>query len=750
MTRTKRVLAGFTAAALALSLTACGDDSSEPDATDAPAPAGEDSEPAAEPAAEGGDFSLGVAFDTGGRGDGTFNDAAGRGADVVEADLGATVQELEANSNEDRQPNLEALAGAGNDLIVAVGFAFGDALGPVAEANPETWFGWIDGYFDGPNIITTAFAEHEGSFLVGAAAALKSESGTIGFIGGQEIDLIKKFEAGYIAGAMAVNPDIVVESQYLGAAGDNAAWGSPDKAKEIALAWYNAGADVVYTAAGGSGRGTIEAAVEAGEGKWAIGVDSDEYFVDTPEQQAHRLTSMLKRVDTAVIEMAKAVNDGTAEGGFYPFDLSNDGVGYATSGGHIDDIVDQLEDLKAQIVSGAIVVPTVPGEMAEISDTAGDGVLRLGGILPETGNLAFLGPPEFAGVELAVAEINAAGGVLGADVEWLPGDSGDNGEVANATVDRLLAENVDAFIGAASSGVSLTVIDKITNAGKIQFSPANTSPAFTNYDDNGLYFRSAPSDVVQGAALADLIIGDGATTAAFLVLNDSYGTGLLEYTKAPYEAAGGEVVYEVVYDPQAENFDAEVAATVDADPDAIVIIGFDETSKILTGLIESGMGPDDKMIYGSDGNMGNALAAAFDDPSVVAGIRGTVPGVDIETNEDFIARLLEIDPELVDFAYSGESYDAAIVIALAAIAAGSDDGIAAGAAINDVTRGGEKCTSFAECADLLANGADIDYDGVSGPLEFIDAGEPSEASILIKEFNEEGTLDVVDIIFGKI
>jgi hypothetical protein len=170
-------------------------------------------------------------------------------------------------------------------------------------------------------------------------------------------------EAGYIAGAKAVNPDIVVESQYLGAAGDNAAWGSPDKAKEIALAWYADGADIVYTAAGGSGRGTIEAAVEAGEGKWAIGVDSDEYFVDTPEQQAHRLTSMLKRVDTAVFEMAKNVQDGTAAGGFYPFDLSNDGVGYATSGGYLDDIVDQLEDFKAKIVSGEIVVP-IPADEA--------------------------------------------------------------------------------------------------------------------------------------------------------------------------------------------------------------------------------------------------------------------------------------------------------------------------------------------------------------------------------------------------
>ena len=336
MIKSKRLIAGALTAALALTAAACGGDDA------------------------GGDLTLGVAFDTGVRGDGTFNDAAGRGADQAESDLDYTVQELEATTADDRGPNLEALAGAENKLIVAVGFAFGDALGPIAEANPETYFGWIDGYYDGPNIITTAFAEHEGSFLVGAAAALKSQSGHIGFIGGQEIDLIKKFEAGYIAGAKAVNPDIVVESQYLGAAGDNAAWGSPDKAKEIALSWYNDGADIVYTAAGGSGRGTIEAAVEAGAGKWAIGVDSDEYQFDTPEQQAHRLTSMLKRVDVAVYEMAKSVKEGTAEGGFYPFNLANDGVGYATSGGYLDDVADQLEDFKKQIVAGDIVVPTAP------------------------------------------------------------------------------------------------------------------------------------------------------------------------------------------------------------------------------------------------------------------------------------------------------------------------------------------------------------------------------------------------------
>ena len=387
----------------------------------------------------------------------------------------------------------------------------------------------------------------------------------------------------------------------------------------------------------------------------------------------------------------------------------------------------------------------------DVPPAGSDGVLRLGGILPETGNLSFLGPPEFAGVQLAVNDINEAGGVLGADIEWLPGDSGDNAETANATVDRLLAENVDGFIGAASSGVSLTVIDKITGANRIQFSPANTSPTFTDYDDNGLYFRTAPSDVIQGAALADTMIADGAATAGFLVLNDAYGTGLLEFTSGPFEEQGGEVVAEQIYDPAAENFDAEVGAIVEADPDAIVVIGFDESSNIIAGLIESGFGPSDKLVYGTDGNMGNALAEAFDDPSALAGMRGTLPGVDVSGElADFRDALLEVDSELIDFSYSAESYDATVVTALAAEVAGTDDPVAVAAEINGVTRDGEKCTTFADCKALIEAGTDIDYDGVSGPLEFIDAGEPSVASILILEFDETGTITVTGSVNGAL
>jgi len=346
-------------AAFALIAGACGG-SSDTATEETTAPVTEETTAPVVDPCEGSELKLGIAFDTGGRGDGTFNDSAARGGEQAAAELCYVVSELEATTDDDRKPNLEALVAAGNNPVIAVGFAFGGALEEVAAANPNVTFGWVDGYLDLPNVKTLGFSEQEGSFLVGAAAALKSTTGTIGFIGGQEIDLIKRFEAGYIAGAKAVNPAIKVESKYLGAAGDNAAWGSPDKAKEIALSWFKKGADIVYTAAGGSGAGTIDAAVEAGEGKWAIGVDSDQYLNATPEQQAHILTSMLKRVDVSVFLAAKAVKEGDVTGGFKIFDLKSDGVGYSTSGGYLDDVADQLEAFKAKIVSGEIVVPTKP------------------------------------------------------------------------------------------------------------------------------------------------------------------------------------------------------------------------------------------------------------------------------------------------------------------------------------------------------------------------------------------------------
>ncbi|MGY1679523.1 ABC transporter substrate-binding protein [Geodermatophilus sp. SYSU D01176] len=220
--------------------------------------------------------------------------------------------------------------------------------------------------------------------------------------------------------------------------------------------------------------------------------------------------------------------------------------------------------------------------------------LVIGTLLPLTGNLAFLGPPEVAGARLAVQDINAAGGVLGQDVRLAEGDSGDaSTDTATQTVDRLLQEGVSAIIGAASSGVSLTVIDRITGAGVLQFSPANTSDQFTDYNDNGLYFRTAPPDTLQARALSDLIINDGNNTVGIMALNDPYGTGLMENTRQNLVAAGlpEDSIQTLTYDPQAANYDAEIQQMADFNPDAIVVIGFEESARIIEGLNSQGIGP---------------------------------------------------------------------------------------------------------------------------------------------------------------
>ena len=220
--------------------------------------------------------------------------------------------------------------------------------------------------------------------------------------------------------------------------------------------------------------------------------------------------------------------------------------------------------------------------------------LRIGTLLPLTGNLAFLGPPEVAGAKLAVEDINEAGGVLGQPVEIVEGDSGDTStDTASQTVDRLLQAGVNVIVGAASSGVSLTVIDAITGAGVMQFSPANTSDEFTTYDDSDLYFRTAPPDTLQARALADLIIADGNNSVGILALNDPYGTGLAENTLNNLVESGlsEDDIRSITYDPQAANFDSEVQEMVDFDPDAIIVIGFEESARIIEGLNAQGIGP---------------------------------------------------------------------------------------------------------------------------------------------------------------
>ena len=356
------------------------------------------------------------------------------------------------------------------------------------------------------------------------------------------------------------------------------------------------------------------------------------------------------------------------------------------------------------------------------------GPLKIGSLLPETGSLAFLGPPEFAGVDLAVEEINAAGGVLGENIEHIRGDSGDtSSDIAQQTTDSHISAGVSAIVGAASSGVSFTVIDKIASAEIVNFSPANTSPDFTNYEDDGYYFRTAPSDTFQGAVLGQLMAKEGAKNAVFLNLDDAYGNGLAKYASAAFTGTSTNIVYN----PQAAEFSADVAKAKAANPDAIALIGFDETAKILTELIKQGIGPDKVKTYLVDGNLSSN--AYKDLPAgIMTGVKATLPGVFADGTLQ--KRLLGVDPALTDFSYAPESYDAIILIALAAEQGGSTDGKTIRDNLVSVSKGGTKCTTFADCKALIADGEDIDYDGVSGPVEFGNNGDPSYATMGIYQY----------------
>lgn len=404
--------------------------------------------------------------------------------------------------------------------------------------------------------------------------------------------------------------------------------------------------------------------------------------------------------------------------------------------------------LKAAIATGAVVasVALVLSGCSTSGDT-GDGggkkdlSLKIGTALPQTGNLAFLGPPEEAGVAYAASQVNDASADTGLKLDVVYGDSGDTDNKAYETeIPRLLGEKVSAIIGAASSGTSLQFIDQVVGAGVIQFSPANTSDAFTTYDDNGLYFRTAPSDVLQGQVLGNLIAEDGNQTLGLIVLNDSYGTGLAKYVTEAFESAGGKVVAAPTYNTGDTSFTSQISEVLAADPDAIALITFDEVSTILPGLFGK---IDPSKLYFVDGNLKN-FGDAFPAGSL-AGAKGTLPGLSIDSIKGFTDELQKFQsdngrPALDDFSYAAESFDAVVLISLAALASGSTDGKEIAAKLQEVSGGsgdGEKCTTYADCAKIIVDGGVADYDGISGPVTFDEVGDPTEASVGIYVYGDD-------------
>jgi basic membrane protein A and related proteins len=318
---------------------------------------------AAQPATESS-VDVGIVFDVGGRGDKSFNDGAYFGAVRAEKDLGAHVRFIEPGEGSDREAGIRILAAEGMDLVIGVGFIFSDDLTQLAKEYPNTKFAGID-YVPAvdragniipppPNLAALKFREEEGSFLVGALAALVGKSKKVGFVGGMDFPLIHKFEAGYRAGVKHVCPDCTVISQYAGVTPE--AFGNPGKGKELGLSQYQQGVNIIFHASGTTGLGVFEAARMTG--KLAIGVDADQY----QEAPGHILTSMVKGVDEAVFTAIKWVKEGTFKGGIYQLGLAQEGVGYVYDANNKalipDSVRTRLEELKQEIVAGRIVVPS--------------------------------------------------------------------------------------------------------------------------------------------------------------------------------------------------------------------------------------------------------------------------------------------------------------------------------------------------------------------------------------------------------
>ena len=314
-------------------------------------------------------LKVGIVYDVGGRGDLSFNDMAYAGLQRARREFGdrLEVRDLEPTAGgENREELLRLLAGEGYHLIFGIGFLFTDSIRRVAQEFPDARFGLVDGVIEGlderSNIVSLTFREHEGSFLVGAAAGLKTETHRIGFVGGMKIPLIEKFEAGYIAGARYVKPAVEVYSDYAGTTGE--AFRDPVRGRELALAQYDRGADIIYHASGGTGIGVFEAAVA--RNRLAIGVDADQSLTVNETQRQHILTSMVKRVDVAVFETIRALVAGRFQGGARTFGLAEDGVGYAVNDYNrslLADIQPRLEDLRRRIIAGEIDVPASRAEL---------------------------------------------------------------------------------------------------------------------------------------------------------------------------------------------------------------------------------------------------------------------------------------------------------------------------------------------------------------------------------------------------
>ncbi|MDQ0613696.1 branched-chain amino acid transport system substrate-binding protein [Microbacterium sp. W4I4] len=397
-----------------------------------------------------------------------------------------------------------------------------------------------------------------------------------------------------------------------------------------------------------------------------------------------------------------------------------------------------LVSATALIIAGCASTPAATEKPTTGGDkpAAVDVTLKLGSLLPKTGSLAFLGAPMEAGVQLAVSQVNEA--KAGVTIELSQEDEGDTDTKAYETsIEKLRSGGVTALVGAASSSVTKLILDGNVGAGMVTVSPSNTSADFTGLDP--LYFRTAPSDSLQGEVLGNEIAEDGAKTLGILYQNDGYGTGLFEAIKSTFEGNGGKVVAEASYNVGDGQYDAQVSTIAASKPDAVAVVSYDQFKTIAPLLGNAGI--DTGKLYMVDGNLSNY---AKDNLGVsLEGSKGTRAGAELP--EDFLTQLNEVwtaagnDP-INDVTYSAEAYDAVILISLATLASGSTKGADIAGKMQEVSGGsgdGEKCTTFAECADIINGGGTADYDGLSGEVTFNDDNDPAGAAIGVYQYGAD-------------
>jgi branched-chain amino acid transport system substrate-binding protein len=366
----------------------------------------------------------------------------------------------------------------------------------------------------------------------------------------------------------------------------------------------------------------------------------------------------------------------------------------------------------------------------------GDGVLRIGTLLPRTGAFAFLGGSQTTAVAVAVADINAAGGVNGKPVELLTGDSGDTTSTAAETsFADLVKKGADVVIGPTSSVLASRLIPAVVAANVAMISPAATFPDLSTAKDNGLFFRTIPAFGSQGTALAAALSAKGPVSAALVYVSDDLSKSLVEPFTTGMSAAGSTVALVQPVPSAATDVSQQIAAVVAAKPDVVVLSSaygtFDLTKTLIAKLIGAGFGG--AKLWLTTQNTGD-YSQAFPN-GTLNGVNGIIEGA--QSDDAFIGRLKAVDGSLGTFRYAPEAYDATILAALAATVARDDSGRAVARALGDVSRVGIKCTSYAECLTAIAAGDEIDYDGLSGEIDFTSQGDPSRPHFGLYTFNGE-------------